>query len=163
MANALPRSFAHLKREISEKKWLEAKMWADSRVTGKKYHYCAGAGGQKRHSAPAKSSKRLAARFYQLKTGHCLTGQYLKWTTGQVLVVFVQVADAGASFQELPPVEAPTDDPVGRSKETGGGNERFKIRDLFADSGAARRFWSFFLHGCGAKGGAGQGRGRCPE
>jgi len=29
----------------------------------------------------AKARKRLAARFYQLKTGHCLTGQYLAWTT----------------------------------------------------------------------------------
>jgi Zn finger protein HypA/HybF involved in hydrogenase expression len=44
----LPRSLAHLKREISEKKWVEARQWA--------------------------------ARFYQLKTGHCLTGQYLHWT-----------------------------------------------------------------------------------
>jgi len=29
----------------------------------------------------ARANKRLAARFYQLKTGHCLTGQYLAWTT----------------------------------------------------------------------------------
>jgi len=26
------------------------------------------------------ASKRIASRFYQLKTGHCLTGQYLNWT-----------------------------------------------------------------------------------
>jgi len=26
------------------------------------------------------STKRLASRFYQLKTGHCLIGQYLNWT-----------------------------------------------------------------------------------
>jgi len=26
------------------------------------------------------SSKRLTSRFYQLKTGHCLTGRYLHWT-----------------------------------------------------------------------------------
>jgi len=26
------------------------------------------------------SSERLASRFYQLKTGHCLTGQCLHWT-----------------------------------------------------------------------------------
>jgi hypothetical protein len=68
----LPRSLAHLKLEISEKKWLEAKMWADSRVTGNKYRYCRqGKVCQKPDSAPAKTSKRLAARFYQLKTGHC--------------------------------------------------------------------------------------------
>ena len=29
----------------------------------------------------AKTTKRLASRFYQMKTGHCLTGQYLTWTT----------------------------------------------------------------------------------
>ena len=29
------------------------------------------------------SSKRLASRFYQLKTGHCLTGQYLNWKKGR--------------------------------------------------------------------------------
>ena len=28
----------------------------------------------------AGSAKRLASRFYQLKTGHCLTGEYLHWT-----------------------------------------------------------------------------------
>ena len=29
----------------------------------------------------ARANKRPTARFYQLKTGHCLTGQYLAWTT----------------------------------------------------------------------------------
>ena len=28
----------------------------------------------------AGSTKRLTSQFYQLKTGHCLTGQYLNWT-----------------------------------------------------------------------------------
>ena len=27
------------------------------------------------------ANKRLASRLYQLKTGHCLTGQYPQWTT----------------------------------------------------------------------------------
>ena len=27
------------------------------------------------------AKKRLAPRFYQTKTGHCLTGQHLAWTT----------------------------------------------------------------------------------
>jgi len=35
---------------------------------------------QKSDITVAVSSKRLASRFYQLKTGHCLTGQYLPWT-----------------------------------------------------------------------------------
>jgi hypothetical protein len=33
----LPRSLAHLKREITEKKWAEARRWAGGRVTSKKY------------------------------------------------------------------------------------------------------------------------------
>jgi hypothetical protein len=58
-----------------------SKMWADSRATGKKYQYCRqGKGCQKPDAAPAKTGKRLAARFYQLKTSHRPTGQYLKWT-----------------------------------------------------------------------------------
>jgi len=31
-------------------------------------------------SAVAGSARRLASRFYQMKIGHCLTGQYLYWT-----------------------------------------------------------------------------------
>jgi len=36
---------------------------------------------QKPDPVVAKANKRQAARFYQFKTGHCLTGQYLAWTT----------------------------------------------------------------------------------
>jgi hypothetical protein len=65
----LPRSLTHLKREISEKKWIEARRWAGGRITTKKYSL-------PREQLPDKtvdgSSKRLASRFYQLKTGHCL-------------------------------------------------------------------------------------------
>jgi len=28
----------------------------------------------------ARAPKRLAARYHQLRTGQCRTGQYLKWT-----------------------------------------------------------------------------------
>jgi len=28
----------------------------------------------------AGSTKRVASRFYQIKAGHCLTGQYFNWT-----------------------------------------------------------------------------------
>jgi len=81
MAHAmpLPRSFAHLKREISEKKWAEARQWTGGRTSRKKYRMPS---RQKPDGTVAGSSKfkRLASRFYQLKTGHCLTGQYLHWT-----------------------------------------------------------------------------------
>jgi hypothetical protein len=58
----LPRSLADLKRDISEKKWQEANMWADSRVTRKKYQYCRREKVcQKPDSAPAKCNKILWA------------------------------------------------------------------------------------------------------
>ena len=36
---------------------------------------------QKPDAIVAGANKRLASRFYQLKTSHCLTGQYFQWTT----------------------------------------------------------------------------------
>jgi len=57
----LPRSLANLKREISEKKWTEARQWAGSRTSKKKYRM---PGSQKPEGAVANSTKRLASRFY---------------------------------------------------------------------------------------------------
>ena len=70
----LPRSLEHLKREISEKKWAEARQWAGNRTTRAEYKMPA---KQKPDRTVAGSSKRHVSRFYQLKTGHCLTGQCL--------------------------------------------------------------------------------------
>jgi hypothetical protein len=67
-------------------------------------------------SGPANANKRLATRLYQLKTGRCLTGQYLAWTkkqSNQVLVVSLQDPNAGASLQVLPALETLAEDPVG--------------------------------------------------
>jgi len=72
----LPRSLANLKREISEKKWTEAQSWAGGSVSKAKYRMPK---SQKPDGAVADSTKRLASRFYQLKTGHARTGQYLHW------------------------------------------------------------------------------------
>jgi len=72
----LPRSLANLKREISEK-WAETRQWAGGRTSKKKYRMSK---SQRPDGAVAGSTKRLAFRFYQLKRGHCLTGQYLNWT-----------------------------------------------------------------------------------
>jgi len=79
-ATPLPRSLAHLKREISEKKWANARQWAGGRAPRKKYKI---PDKQKSDSTVADSSKRPASRFYQLKSGHRLTGQYLNWTKSQ--------------------------------------------------------------------------------
>jgi ribonuclease HI len=72
-----PRSLANIAREISEKKWTEAKQWAERRIAAKKYRMPA---DQRPNRPVAGCPKWLAGRFYQLKTGRCLTGQYLKWT-----------------------------------------------------------------------------------
>jgi len=70
----LPRSLATLKREISEKKWKrEGGLEAGSK---KKYKMPE---GHKLDGTIAESTKRLASRYYQLKTGHTRTGQYLHW------------------------------------------------------------------------------------
>jgi len=71
-ATPLPRSLANFKREISEKKWAEACQWAGGRTSKAKYRTPK---SQKPDGAVAGSAKRLASRFYQIKTGHCLTGQ----------------------------------------------------------------------------------------
>ena len=73
----LLRSLANLKWEISEKKWTEARSWAGGRIFKAKYRMPT---SQKPDGAVADSSKRFASRFYQLKTGHARTGQYLHYT-----------------------------------------------------------------------------------
>ena len=74
---SLPRSLANLKREISEKKWVEARQWAGGRISKMKYRMPK---SQRPDGTVAGSTKRLASRYYQLKTGHARTGQYLHWT-----------------------------------------------------------------------------------
>jgi len=75
-AMPLPRSVANLKRKISEKKWVEARQWAGGRTSKSKYRMPK---SQMPDGTVAGSSKRLASRYYQLKTGHARTGQYLHW------------------------------------------------------------------------------------
>ena len=72
-----PRYLANIRREISEKKWAEARQWAGGRTSKKKYRMPT---SQRPDGTVAGSAKRLAKRFYQLKTGHCSTGEYLHWT-----------------------------------------------------------------------------------
>jgi len=74
----LPRFLAHLKREISQKKRVEAHRWpwAGGRSSKKKYR---NAKCQKPDGTVAGSSKWLASRFYLLKTGDSRIRQYLHW------------------------------------------------------------------------------------
>ena len=77
----LPRSLASVKRGFSEQKREEARGWdSNARTRNRKYRPSE---KQKPNPTVAKANKRLASRFYQFKTGHCLTGQYLAWITGR--------------------------------------------------------------------------------
>jgi len=69
----IPASLAHLKRRISDKKWKEAHEWSLARTQTCKFDF-------RRHKAtdptPAKAPKRIAARFYQMKSGQALTATH---------------------------------------------------------------------------------------
>jgi len=154
----LPRSLANLKREISEKKWAEARQWAGGRTFKAKYRMPK---TQKPDGVVAGSIKRLASRFYQIKTGHCLTGQYLNWTKDRppaMLVVPVPDSDARAPPQGVSGVEGPAEDPVGGGTEGDGEGER-PVEDpgpLGGPEGWAGGTRLSLHHGCG-KADAGRG------
>ena len=72
-----PTSLAHLMRRASEKKWPEAPSWCERRQLNKGYVLRKKG---KTNPTPARAEKRTASWFYQLKSGHVLTGVYLKST-----------------------------------------------------------------------------------
>jgi len=126
------RSLANLKREISEKKWVEARQWAGSRTSKKKYRLPK---SQRPDGTVAGSTRRLASRFYQLKTGHCLTGQCLNWTknrpTPQCWWYWYRTQTRDHLFKECPewkPQQKILWAEV--KKETERWKDRWKVRDL---------------------------------
>jgi len=136
---------ANLKREISEKKWAEARQWAGGRTSKKK---CRMPNSQKPDGAVANSSKRIASRFYQLKTGHCLTGQYLNWTkkrpTPQCWWCRYRTQTRDHHSKECPewkPQQKILWAEV--KKETGKGKDRWKVRDLLADGRCSQAVLDF--------------------
>jgi len=54
--------------------------WAKKRLDKTKNRKYRPSEEQKPDPTVARANKRLASRFYQLKMGHCLAGQYLAWT-----------------------------------------------------------------------------------
>ena len=74
--NAAPTTPANPEREISEKKWIEARRWAEGRASRKKYRMPE---SHKPDGTAAGSTKRPAPRHHQPKAGHCRTGQNLHW------------------------------------------------------------------------------------
>jgi len=81
-----PTSLAHLRRRASEKKWPEARSWCERRHLNKGYVLREKG---KPDPTPVMAEKRTASRFYQLKSGHALTGVYLEHgqQTGRPLLV----------------------------------------------------------------------------
>ena len=131
----LPRSLANLKREISEKKWVEARRWAGGRASRKK---CKMPESHKPDGTIAENTKRLASKYYQLKTGHARTGQYLHWAKvrptaqcwwcqcpSQTRDHLFKVCPERKMQQKILWAEV--------QKETGRWKSRWTVRDLLAD------------------------------
>jgi len=78
---ARPTSLAHLGRRASEKKLPEARSWCERRHLNRGYMLWKNG---KPDPTPARAEKRTASRFYQLKSGHALTGVYLKSTDNRL-------------------------------------------------------------------------------
>jgi len=141
----LPRSLANLKREISEKKWAEARQWAGARTSKAKYRLPK---SQRPDGTVAGSSKMLASRFYQLKTGHCLTGQYLKWTTRrpspQCWWCRYEVQTRDHLLKECPEWKPQQKILwVEVKKATERWKDRWKVRDLMADGRCSQAVLDF--------------------
>ena len=130
----LPRSLANLKWEISDKKWEEVCMWSKKRVRGRKYLMPK---TMHQNKLVARSPKRLAGRYHQLRTGHWRTGQYLKWTKNsntaecgwcryrtQTREHLFKNCDRWRMQQKIMWAEI---------RKTGRGKNRFTIKEMFAD------------------------------
>jgi len=84
------------------------------------------------------STKRLASRFYQIKTGQCLTGQYLNLTTSQPTPrcwwCRYAVQTREHLFRECPEWKRQQKGLWAELKrETGKRKDRWKVRDILAD------------------------------
>ena len=86
---------------------------AGGRTSKKKYRMPS---SQKPDGVVAGSPKRFASRFYQVKTGHCLSGQYLQWTKNRPTAQ-CRGCRCQAPLRGVSRVEAPAEDPVGRGTE----------------------------------------------
>jgi len=103
---------------------------------------------QKPDGAVANSSKRSASRFYQLKTGHCLTRQYLNWTkngpTPQCWWCRHRTQTRDHLFKECPEWKPQQKILWAEVKKvTGKGKDRWKVRDLRADGRCSQTVLDF--------------------
>jgi len=86
----------------------------------------------------ARAPKRLAGRYHQLKTGHCRTGQYLKWTkssnTAECGWCRYKTQTRGHLFKNCDRWRPQQKIMLAAiRKKTGRGKNRFAIREMFAD------------------------------
>jgi len=143
----LPRSLANIRREISEKKWMEARQWAGGRISRKKYKMLR---SQRPDGTVAGSTKRLASRFYQLKTEHARTGKYLHWTKArwtaqcwwcphpkQTREHLLKGCPRWRKQQKVLWMEV--------WEETGGGRFRWKAHELFAEPRCSQAVLRFLM------------------
>jgi len=103
---------------------------------------------QRPDSSVAGSTKKLASRFYQIKTGHCLTGQYLNWTknrpTSQCWWCRYPNQTRKHLFKVCPEWKAQQKILLAEvRKETGRGKDLWKIRNLLADERCGRAVLDF--------------------
>jgi len=141
----LPRSLANIKREIAEKKWAEARKWAGGRTSKKKYRMPK---GQRPDGTVAGSAKRLAARFYQLKTGHARTGEYLHWAKSRPTAQCWWCPHPRQTREHLLkgcPKWRKQQNVLWKEvwKETGKGRGRLKAHELFAEPRASQAVLDF--------------------
>jgi hypothetical protein len=69
-------SLPHLHRTTKEKKWSDTKSWLKESINNRPNYIPTRQ--QKPDPTAMATSKRLASRHYQLKTGHTITGEHLK-------------------------------------------------------------------------------------
>jgi len=86
----------------------------------------------------ASSTKRITSRFYQIKTGHCPSGQYINWTkhraTPQCWWCRHPTQTREHLFKACPEWKTQQKTLWAEVKrETGKWKDRWKIRDLLAD------------------------------
>jgi len=143
----LPRSLANIRREISEKKWTEVRRWAGGRTSKQKYRLPE---THKPDTTVAGSTKRLASRYYQLKAGHCRTGQYLHWAKkrpdpqcwwcqcpSQTRDHLYKECPKWKGEQKILWAEV--------RKETGRWKSQWRIRDLFANRRCSQAVLDFLM------------------
>jgi len=124
----MPLPITGIKREVTEKKWEEARAWCSGRVNKKKY------------GMPSSRPNRMLdrSRFHQIRTGALPYGPILavdeECGQSEMRVVPIQDTDPRAPAQALQAMETAAEDPVGGGTK----GDRKRERPLH-DPGPVRR------------------------